>query len=390
MAGQTPTRQQREARFLKTLLQRRERRQARRNQRGAEDASAPGPTLDPTQDLAQDPQLPRRSVPADPPAPIQGENENIDRLRALQEQARRQTHGQFVNLTNARPPNAARPTPIPVPSPVANPQSAFTPFKLPEEQDFIMPNLGAPVKLNFPNAVVEESYKKYLGYRKFEKDVERQIKDMLDKPLGISDSDLLKVALAEFVDLGRLNVGPGDIESSDFAISASGSLEIVKKSTVHHFSTWPAFMARLDVLGNAIIRFYPERKEELTLYNSYLLRLERVDPMTRVIAFDAACRRRVASRKNITLNMFNEFSDIYNEFINPPTGVIASFGNNQRGATKKIHAPKPLGEQRCRNWNQDRCNNAKCPRQHVCLRCAGEHTISQCTQPPKGQAAAEK
>jgi hypothetical protein len=86
----------------------------------------------------------------------------------------------------------------------------------------------------------------------------------------------------------------------------------------------------------------------------------------RVVSFDKAVRKRVASRRNVELTDFTEFLDIKIAVIDAVgVGVV---GAQRESSSGPAHKPK---SEACNNWNRGRCtaDAGTCRRLHVCNVC---------------------
>jgi hypothetical protein len=211
---------------------------------------------------------------------------------------------------------------------------------------------------------------------KDETGVKEYIKLALNKPKGISDANLLKVALSQYLDFADITVLVNGPEQSDsFTLTASGTLEMVKKNKSSSIKDWQTFELKMDIWKQATLMFYPERETEINTHITNLRSFRDVN-IDNVVGYDAACRYKISSRREITLDRTIDLTDAYTSHI--LRGIAHRTGPPRLGLAPSQN-PEELKQTVCRNWNNDRCSMPSCLRKHVCLRCGENHQVTQCT-----------
>jgi hypothetical protein len=201
-------------------------------------------------------------------------------LQRNQEQAQQTVHSYRMHQENSQRPSSV------LPSFSAVPAGSFprAPLSVSGVRP-IMPSYAVAPVLVFLDANAERNYAQFLGWKFDERKTKTFIENMPNKPIGISDADIFKIAMAKFVDLtclGAESTG-GDLQEQ-LTISVTGQLEYMKKSKSTAISSWPSFVTRWAIWRKVTLMFYKERAEELEAYWDNLAAMEHV-PLARIVSY---------------------------------------------------------------------------------------------------------
>ncbi|TFK78872.1 hypothetical protein K466DRAFT_592663 [Polyporus arcularius HHB13444] len=207
------------------------------------------------------------------------------------------------------------------------------------------------------------------------------------------DAEWNNVLRGRAVDLDHVFSGQYSLGRDEKRVEKIGTVEISHKAlvpskTVLNSGDWViAFQRTTEAISYA----FPHRRPELEAYGRHILSLFGALAPTlqqRVIEYDRAVRRRTAAKRDLLLTDIDHFADLKTQYIDSgganvcgeETKIGKSSGNNARASRRQ--------EEPCRRWNNGVCPSqaSKCRYRHVCLSCAGTHTVTQCVKAPARQA----
>jgi len=316
-----------------------------------------------------------------PPAEVEDEQQPEEDALALLQRLQQQTAQRTDTGLNQPQTRLVPVLDSPLEPPRVEPQQAV------DDITPIVPVYQANPVLHFRSEAARTSYRRFLGYSNDEVGLKVFVKQYVGKPKGISDTNLVKVALSGYLDFADIALQVGEADHTDsFVLSTTGTLVHIKKSKAGKIRDWPAFNLKLDAWKKATLMFYPERAEEISDYIVNLNSFGQV-PLESIVAYDEACRYKVSCHREITLDNSLSLTEAWTNHI------MRGFVNNH-GSRHGSHHVRPDRTRDstefipiCRNWNNDCCNDKNCRRRHLCLRCQGEHIIQQCTAPISGRSS---
>ncbi|KAF9078686.1 hypothetical protein BDP27DRAFT_1310014 [Rhodocollybia butyracea] len=131
--------------------------------------------------------------------------------------------------------------------------------------------------------------------------------------------------------------------------------------------------------SNALTTIFPSRAAELRKYEqhiSYIFRTTPVSLHSRVLAYDRAVRKFVGSRRSVLFDELGKFQ----HYLRVHVDIMGESVVGRSGRSRSQRHRKRASNEVCRNWNNNRCSNPNCPREHKCFTCGStEHRGLDCS-----------
>ncbi|RDX39627.1 hypothetical protein OH76DRAFT_1326752, partial [Lentinus brumalis] len=187
------------------------------------------------------------------------------------------------------------------------------------------------------------------------------------------------------VDLDCVFSGQYSLGRDEKRVEKLGSVEIshralVPSKTVQNSGDWViAYQRTTEATSYA----FPHRRPELEAYGRHILALfGALSPalQQRVIEYDRAVRRRVAAKRDLLLTDLDHFGDLKTQYIDSGGANVVGEETKVGQSSRNSNRASRRQEDPCRRWNNGVCPSqaSKCRYRHVCLACAGNHTVAQC------------
>ncbi|KII82749.1 hypothetical protein PLICRDRAFT_85053, partial [Plicaturopsis crispa FD-325 SS-3] len=201
------------------------------------------------------------------------------------------------------------------------------------------------------------------------------------------DSEWTHILAGQAVDLdhvfnGRHSTGADDKVSHDIGEFTISSKPKVPSRTIISFGDWViAWFATTTATAYA----FPHRQRELVRYGEHVIgQFAAIAPQFHscVMDYEKAVRRRVASRRDLLLTDFFEFSDLRVQFIDiRGSGSSALPAKDSKPASARYATGEARRSESCRRWNGGECSltSSACRFRHVCSTCgSGSHRSRDC------------
>jgi len=196
---------------------------------------------------------------------------------------------------------------------------------------------------------------------------------------GVNKSAMKAIALCEFVDFNKLTTESISFSDSQNSLAIeNGSLAVTTQLRAVPITCYAELQHALNVWGGATTLIYPHRTDEIKQYGMMLLDMVRSHKanINRVIEFDIAVRKRVATNCHLTL--ISDHTILRQHIFSAPGSFVTNTPpyTTDKGITrtqpKTVPRPKenvPRAEQVCEKFQKGLCPSpCKNARLHI-LKC---------------------
>jgi len=196
---------------------------------------------------------------------------------------------------------------------------------------------------------------------------------------GVNKSAMKAIALCEFVDFNKLTTESISFSDSQNSLAIeNGSLAVTTQLKAVPITCYAELQHALNVWGGATTLIYPHRSDEIKQYGMMLLDMVRSHKanINRVIEFDIAVRKRVATNCHLTL--ISDHTILRQHIFSAPGSFVTNTPTHtpDKGITrtqpKTVPRPKenvPRAEQVCEKFQKGLCPSpCKNARLHI-LKC---------------------